>query len=118
MTLESKKKLLLKENACFRCFKSNHVARNYRFKNTCMKCKKVHHFLMCPDDNIENANDKNKSEIYETDIMTKHYNVENVYLMTLMFKVKDKNVELKVRTTIDSGLQNSYVSKKLVQNLH
>lgn len=118
ITLESKKKLLLKKKACVNSLKQNYVARNYRIQNKCIKCKILHHFLMCPDNNIGNSSEQNKIEIYETNSMTNYSNDENVFLMTLTANVKNKNVELKVRTIIDSGSQNSYVSKMVIEHLY
>lgn len=60
MTLEGKKKLLLIKNACFSCFKPNHIASTCRIKNA-LRVKTFHHFLMCPVDNIENPIDGNKN---------------------------------------------------------
>lgn len=45
---------------------------------------------MSPNDNIDNTNDKNISEIYETNIMTNHSIVENCYMMTWMVQVRIK----------------------------
>lgn len=38
--------------------------------------------------------------------------------MTLMSKVKNKNIEQKSRTIIHAGSQNSYVNKKVIENLN
>lgn len=52
---------------------------------------------MCPDDNIENTNAKNKTKICETSTLTNSSNVENAYLMTMKIKVKNKNIEQMVQ---------------------
>lgn len=92
MTLENKERLLMKKKTLFVCFKPNHIYKNCKFESICIKWeKKSHHFLICPDDNIKNSNDKNKNEIPETNIMTHHFNIENTYLMTSMFKAKNKS---------------------------
>ncbi|GFR21008.1 DUF1758 domain-containing protein [Trichonephila clavata] len=46
-SLERKKQICFKHGACFKCVKSNHLARFCRSKVLCSKCVGLHAFVMC-----------------------------------------------------------------------
>lgn len=51
MTLDEKKSVLQRKNACFNCLKIGHQSRVCRGNQKCVMCSRRHVVLMCPDVN-------------------------------------------------------------------
>ncbi|GBO26555.1 hypothetical protein AVEN_148045-1 [Araneus ventricosus] len=115
MSIDEKKKCILKNRACFCCFSVTHFSKFCKVKNSCLYCAKPLHYLMCdhPKDSI-----KKKSDIIETNSLSNSCSKNNVFLMTLIVKVcAEKDKVIQVRTLLDSVSQYSYISKHSIEKL-
>ncbi|GBM83902.1 hypothetical protein AVEN_199789-1 [Araneus ventricosus] len=115
MSIDEKKKCILKNRACFCCFSVTHFSKFCKVKNSCLYCAKPHHYLMCdhPKENI-----KQRSDIIETNSLSNSCSKNNVFLITLIVKVcAEKDKVIQVRTLLDSGSQYSYISKHAIEKL-
>ncbi|GBM94986.1 hypothetical protein AVEN_176909-1, partial [Araneus ventricosus] len=115
MSIDEKKKCILKNRACFCCFSVTHFSKFCKVKNSCLYCAKPHHYLMCdhPKENI-----KRRSDTIEANSLSNSCSKNNVFLMTLIVKVcAEKDKVIQVRTLLDSGSQYSYISKHAIEKL-
>lgn len=119
MTLEERKKILTKNNACFKCLKVGHTSRKCRIHLKCGLCGNSHLLLMC-----QNLSDKNRipkttnpeSNVQRDQTLSNHTNM-HVFLQILRIKVRGTNGYREVRALLDTGSQRSYILKSTAMSL-
>lgn len=103
--MEEKRKIIKDKNACFVCFRSNHIAQKCKAVVKCHVCRRRHTVLMCPE--VGNAwIDGSAKDIKDLSNITSQ---PEVYLQTLVIVLKNNNKERKVRALIDTGSMRSYI---------
>jgi len=121
MSLEEKKSILQRKNACFNCLKVGHQSRMCRGGQKCAMCSRRHVVLMCPDVNnqggvtVTPANvDNNKEKVLSN---SNQIRGTDVILQTLHVKIRNDREECVVRLFFDLGSTRSYVSKDIIRCL-
>ena len=124
--ISARKQILREKGKCFRCLRSNHLARECTSK-ACYRCGKQHHPSICtalenrqtPSQGVSvNSGGENQRET-TTSLLTNSKN--GVLLQTARANVSRANDETRTRNTriiFDSCSQKTYVSEKLQKSLN
>ena len=108
--------------ACFNCL---YIGHNFRYCTVkglrCQKCSRRHVTLMCRKDtenesvnNIYSKNGDNSHKSIEKNL-TNLGLYQEVFMKTIRVKLISDSCEIEVRAFVDSGSQNSYITKKIAQ---
>ncbi|GFU24796.1 DUF1758 domain-containing protein [Nephila pilipes] len=110
--LDMRKKRLLKKRSCFSCFSVTHLSKLWRVKNSRLYCAKPHHYLM-----YDHPKESGKPGGIESNSLSNSCINHNVFLISLIAKVKMNNRVETFRALIDRGSQYSYISKHAIEKL-
>ncbi|XP_059059373.1 uncharacterized protein LOC131852674 [Achroia grisella] len=114
--LDKRKEYLRLKNACYICLNIGHTAKKCRKYPKCVVCMKRHFPIMCSDVNKPNM---------ETNTAGTSQSVPNqggipnktVLLQTLKAKICNGNENITVRVLLDSGAQQTFVTKDVAYKL-
>lgn len=147
MLHNAKKDILKQKNICFVCLrKSNHFARECRFRTKCSICQRNHFAIMCPNqdkaiqmknqstaasssqsankqgeraaETTNSCSSSSEKEGETTSLFSNQVKSPAVPLQTLLVKVHGKNGSSKIiRAMVDGGSQKSYILSSLASEL-
>ncbi|XP_052747989.1 uncharacterized protein LOC128200046 [Galleria mellonella] len=118
--LEERKEFLKSKNACYICLNIGHSAKRCRKYPKCVICTKRHFPLMCSDikksiagTTIASTSQESQSVLNQSDIS----NNKTVLLQTLRVKICNGDENITVRVLLDSGAQQTFVTKDVASRL-
>ncbi|GFR11981.1 uncharacterized protein TNCT_461931 [Trichonephila clavata] len=114
---EDQKLKVILRRCCLVCLKPGHMAKKYHSSAKYLSCGKRHYVLLCPDLRKENPSSPKDKGIYEEALLINIPTEQEVYLKTLMIRLRHKDKEICVRALLDDGSHHSYVEKDLVEEL-
>ncbi|GBM79725.1 hypothetical protein AVEN_27371-1 [Araneus ventricosus] len=123
LTYEKKKEILLNRGICFRCLNSKprHIARFCKQQVNCSKCNGQHLSIMCKmnDKYRTNKNNEKSSEekIVTESSLTNKTSIRQVYLQTVVVKIRGNSRTRFIRVLFDTGSQRSYISKYAAESM-
>ncbi|KAG8180515.1 hypothetical protein JTE90_007469 [Oedothorax gibbosus] len=118
LSYEERKSQVMRKGCCLVCLKSGHMARKCHSKVRCLLCKRRHYALLCPDLRKESSLQcKDKGTVEQKVLLTNLPCEREIYLKTIMLKLRSGDREVCVRALLDDGSQRSYLEKSLVQEL-
>lgn len=119
LSLSERIKMLRKNGCCFSCVRYGHLTKDCRMSVRCSKCQGKHILLMCPkvQDKVEELSQTNKvtKTVCESTLSNNTY--DQVFLQTLVVKLRGYNTERCVRAIIDTGSQKSYITEAAVAEM-
>ncbi|GBM15386.1 hypothetical protein AVEN_199644-1 [Araneus ventricosus] len=123
LPVEQRESILIKKGGCFRCLKLNHVSRTCRSEIKCLNCGRLHHLLMCFNNQIQTTKEISKPKP-DNDIPVQDQTLANVsptphvLLQTLDIHLRGEKGKVKIRAIIDSASQRSYILNSTAQRLN
>lgn len=123
MSNNEKCKLLRANELCFKCLAKFHGTKNCVKEVHCLICSKKHCTAMCmgPRKKVEELTSSQASELESgntIDNNCSNVNCVPILMQTLMVGVKGDNVKpVPARIMIDTGSQNSYVTRRLAERM-
>jgi len=121
LTLDERKEIVKRENACFNCLKRGHVSQKCKIKTKCDWCSRRHVLLMCPGifrkDNVPVNKPDNIEKKVEEHNLASFCEMQDVCLQTLRVKLFSLTREKIVRAIIDTASQCSYVRSDIAREL-
>ncbi|GFS91308.1 DUF1758 domain-containing protein [Trichonephila clavipes] len=122
MNYEDRKSQVIRKRCCLVCLKVGHLAKICH-RVRCLICKRRHYPLLCPDLRKEKetnfSSDRttdNKQKSTET-LLTNLPSEHEIYLKTIMIRLRNREKEVSVRALLDDGSQRSYIEKNLAAEL-
>ncbi|GFY37276.1 integrase catalytic domain-containing protein [Trichonephila inaurata madagascariensis] len=124
MSYEDRKSQVIRKRCCLVCLKVGHLAKRCHSRVRCLICKRRHYSLLCPDlckekeTNFSSKdrttdNEQKSTETLLTNLPSEH----EIYLKTIMVRLRNRDKEVCVRALLDSGSQGSYIEKNLAAEL-
>ncbi|GFU30968.1 DUF1758 domain-containing protein [Trichonephila clavipes] len=124
MSYEDRKSQVIRKRCCVVCLKVGHLAKRCHSRVRCLICKRRHYSLLCPDLRKEKENnfsskdrttdnEKKSTETLLTNLPSGH----EIYLKTIMIRLRNRDKEVCVRALLDDGSQRSYIEKNLAAEL-
>ncbi|GFT24320.1 DUF1758 domain-containing protein [Nephila pilipes] len=124
MSYEDRKSQVIRKRCCLVCLKVGHLAKRCHSSVRCLICKRIHYPLLCPDlckekeSNFSSKdrtadNEQRSTEILLTNLPSEH----EIYLKTIMIRLRNRDKEVCVRALLDDGSQRSYIEKNLAAEL-
>ncbi|GFY67976.1 DUF1758 domain-containing protein [Trichonephila inaurata madagascariensis] len=115
---------VIRKRCCLVCLKVGHLAKRCHSRVRCLICKRRHYPLLCPDllkekeTNFSSKdrttdNEQKSTEILLTNLPSEH----EIYLKTIMIRLRNRDKEVCVRALLDDGSQRSYIEKNLAAKL-
>ncbi|GBL92171.1 hypothetical protein AVEN_187198-1 [Araneus ventricosus] len=123
LPVEQRKSILIKKGGWFRCLKFKHISKTCRSKIKCLNCGRLHHLLMCFNNQIQATKEISKPKP-DNDIPVQDQTLANVsltphvLLQTPAVHLRGDKGRVKIRTIIDSASQRSYILKSTAQRLN
>ncbi|GBN53769.1 hypothetical protein AVEN_128854-1 [Araneus ventricosus] len=77
LPVEQRKSILIKKGGCFRCLKLKHISKTCRSKIKCLNCGRLHHLLMCFNNQIQATKEISKPK-HDNDIPVQDQTLANV----------------------------------------
>lgn len=122
MSLEERKKAVMNAKSCLLCFKRGHFFRDCRSKIKCLLCSQRHYVIMCPNLGTEFVRTPSKEQEHEkektTALLSSQSTQREIYLKTLMLRLRNNGKEVCVRSLLDDGSHRSYIETSLVKELN
>ena len=120
LTLDERRDIVAKENACYCCLKRGHPVKRCRATIKCPWCSRRHLLLMCPALASKEAVSKNvdksdKNQIKDHNLTT--FCESDVYLPTLQVVAFSGTVERQVRILLDTASHRSYIRAETAREL-
>ncbi|GIY98480.1 hypothetical protein CEXT_502411 [Caerostris extrusa] len=111
------------KRCCLICLKPGHKAKKGHSNVRCLICERRHYALLCPDLRKGNSSlPKRKvadEEAKSTEILLTNNSSEyEIYLKTIIVRLRHKGKEVCVRALMDDGSHRSYIEKSLVAELN
>lgn len=106
LSLETKSNIIKEKGHCFYCLKKGHIAKRCKTFVKCLKCKKRHLYIMCPD--LHKVNKESVLLCHNT----------TTFIQTVIVNIKKGNKDRQVRALLDTGSQRSYIRKNIVKELN
>ena len=121
LTLDERKEAITQNNACNRCLRRNHMAKNYNSKmKNCPECNGRHYAIVCPRSRQESAQSEGERSD-EQPRATLIGNISNVLcdilLQTAYVRASVGDLSRTCRVILDGGAQTSYASSGLLKFL-
>ena len=120
MSLAERKTIVKNRRACFNCVKVGHRSKDCRVNIRCSKCSRSHVDIMCfgekPNDNDTQTSTSAVNVPRECNLATSS-RLPNIFLQTLTVKMLNGCNEMVVRAVIDTGLQRSYVTRRVARKM-
>ncbi|GFY42016.1 integrase catalytic domain-containing protein [Trichonephila inaurata madagascariensis] len=118
MRYEDRKSQVIRKRCCFVCLKVGHLAKRCHSRVRCLICKRRHYPLLCPDLRKEKEtnfsskdrttdNEQKSTETLLTTLPSEH----EIYLKTIVIRLRNRDKEVCVRALMDDGSQLSYIEK-------
>ncbi|GIX92676.1 reverse transcriptase [Caerostris darwini] len=119
MNYDDRKRQVMLKRCCLVCLKPGHMAKKCHSNVRCLICERRHYALLCPDLRKGNSSlPKRKvadEEVKSTEILlTNHSSEYEIYLKTIIVRLRHKGKEVCVRALMDDGSHRSYIEKSLV----
>ncbi|GIY77058.1 reverse transcriptase [Caerostris darwini] len=123
MNYDDRKRQVMLKRCCLVCLKPGHMAKKCHSNVRCLICERRHYALLCPDLRKGNSSlPKRKvadEEAKSTEILlTNHSSEYEIYLKTIIVRLRHKGKEVCVRALMDDGSHRSYIEKSLVAELN
>ncbi|GBM28848.1 hypothetical protein AVEN_43569-1 [Araneus ventricosus] len=123
LQVEQRKCVLIKKGSFFRCLKLNHISGTCRSKIKCLNCGRLHHLLMCFNNQIQTTKEISKPKpdndiLVQDQILANVSPTPHVLLQTLAVHLRGEKGRVKIREIIDSASQRSYILKSTAQRLN
>ncbi|GBL92299.1 hypothetical protein AVEN_136219-1 [Araneus ventricosus] len=77
LPVEQRKSILIKKGGWFRCLKFKHISKTCRSKIKCLNCGRLHHLLMCFNNQIQATKEISKPK-HDNDIPVQDQTLANV----------------------------------------
>lgn len=120
-TLEERQKIINEKKCCYYCLKGNHFARKCKIFVRCPICDGRHVVLMCPDLTKWRTDVKPQTAANEgvtvDHVLTNSELKPEVFLQTLVVKMRKGSKTIAIRAIIDTGSQKSYVLEEAAHKL-
>ncbi|GBM01675.1 hypothetical protein AVEN_271930-1 [Araneus ventricosus] len=124
MSYEDGKSQVIRKRCCLVCLKVGHLAKRCHSSVRCLICKRRHYPLLCPDlrkekeSNLSSKdrtadNEQRSTETLLTNLPSEH----EIYLKTIMIRLRNRDKEVCVRALLDDGSQRSYIERNLAAEL-
>ncbi|GFY76274.1 integrase catalytic domain-containing protein [Trichonephila inaurata madagascariensis] len=124
MSYEDRKSQVIRKRCCLVCLKVGHLAKRCHIRVRCLICKRRHYPLLCPDLRKEKEinfsskdrttdNEQKSTETLLTNLPSEH----EIYLKTIMIRLRNRDKDVCVRALLDAGSQRSYIEKNLAAEL-
>ncbi|GFY42232.1 DUF1758 domain-containing protein [Trichonephila inaurata madagascariensis] len=124
MSYEDRKSQVIRKRCCLVFLKVGHLPKRCHSRVRCLICKRRHYPLLCPDVRKEKEtnfsskdrttdNEQKSTETLLTNLPSEH----EVYLKTIMIRLRNRDKEVCVRALLDDGSQRSYIGKNLAAEL-
>ncbi|GFR03663.1 integrase catalytic domain-containing protein [Trichonephila clavata] len=124
MSYEDRKAQVIRKRCCLVCLKVGHLAKRCHSSVRCLICKRRHYPLLCPDlrkgkeSNFSPKdrtadNEQRSTETLLTNLPSEH----EIYLKTIMIRLRNRDKEVCARALLDDGSQRSYIEKNLAAEL-
>ncbi|GBN30474.1 hypothetical protein AVEN_42034-1 [Araneus ventricosus] len=124
MSYEDRKSQVIRKRCCLVCLKVGHLAKRCHSSVRCLICKRRHYPLLCPDlrkekeSNLSSKdrtadNEQRSTETLLTNLPSEH----EIYLKTIMIRLRNRDKEVCVRALLDDGSQRSYIERNLAAEL-
>ena len=117
MSYDERKSIMDQKKCCIVCLKTGHWSSKCFSKSSCVLCLKNHHVLLCPATAQLSLQDKQVSQENPVKSYSNGSRSPEVYLQTLLVRVKSDTKTRVVRALIDSGSQRSYILKKTAESI-
>ncbi|UYV65348.1 hypothetical protein LAZ67_3004018 [Cordylochernes scorpioides] len=132
MSIQKRREVLMRQRACFKCFRLGHLGRQCWRDVECNICKKSHNTLLHlgehltsnqgPSSTKENIHTKTESNAEKPDVsfagMHVRTAVPTALLATALVRlVNHLNEEKVVRALLDQGSQSSFIHRDVLQGL-
>ncbi|GFY40199.1 integrase catalytic domain-containing protein [Trichonephila inaurata madagascariensis] len=119
-----RKSQVIRKRCCLVCLTVGHFAKRSHSRVRCLICKRRHYPLLCPDLRKEKEtnfsskdrtidNEQKSTETLLTNLPSEH----EIYLKTIMIRLRNRDKEVCVRALLDDGSQRSYIEKNLAAEL-
>ena len=113
MSIDDRRKRLLSSGSCFLCLRPRHIASTCELQKTCSKCQRKHHELLCFETDPKAAGSPAKVLAARSHIQES----AAVALQTArVVAIGPAGIEC-ARVLIDSGSNQSFITKKLATKL-
>ncbi|GIY01727.1 transposable element Tc1 transposase [Caerostris extrusa] len=120
MNYDDRKKQVMHKRCCLFCLKPGHMAKKCHSNVGCLICERRHYVLLCPD--LRKGIPKSKvadEEAKSTEILLTNLPSEyEIYLKTIIVRLRHKGKEVCVRSLMDDGSHRSYIEKSLSAELN
>ncbi|GFT97100.1 integrase catalytic domain-containing protein [Nephila pilipes] len=124
MSYEDRKSQVIRKRCCLVCLKVGHLAKRCHSNVRCLICKRRRYPLLFPDLREEKEsnfsskgrtadNEQRSTETLLTNLPSEH----EIYLKTIMIRLRNRDKEVCVRALLDDGSQRSYIEKNLAAKL-
>ncbi|GBO10837.1 hypothetical protein AVEN_48012-1 [Araneus ventricosus] len=124
MSYEDRKSQVIRKRCCLVCLKVGHLAKRCHSSVRCLICKRRHYPLLCPDLRKEKeSNLSSKDRTADTEqrstetLLTNIPSEHEIYLKTIMIRLRNRDKEVCVRALLDDGSQRSYIERSLAAEL-
>ncbi|GBN95027.1 hypothetical protein AVEN_26432-1, partial [Araneus ventricosus] len=124
MSYEDRKSQVIRKRCCLVCLKVGHLAKRCHSSVRCLICKRRHYPLLCPDLRKEKeSNLSSKDRTADTEqrstetLLTNLPSEHEIYLKTIMIRLRNRDKEVCVRALLDDGSQRSYIERNLAAEL-
>jgi len=118
LSVEDKKKLLMKEGRCFLCLKKSHKIKSCRSQITCTFCKQKHNPEICYKSKLTPSELAEKDRT-ESKVVSAISHTENngILLQTCCVKIENGKRQSYVRFLLDSASMKSFITKDVADKL-
>ncbi|GFX95391.1 integrase catalytic domain-containing protein [Trichonephila clavipes] len=120
MSYEDRKSQVIRKRCCLVCLKVGHLAKECHSRVRCLICKRRHYPLLCPDlrkekeTNFSSKDRTTDNEWKSTETLLANLPSEHeIYLKTIMIRLRNRDKKVCVRELLDDGSQRSYIEKNL-----
>ncbi|GIX66602.1 reverse transcriptase [Caerostris extrusa] len=120
---DDRKEQIMRKRCYLVCLKPGHMAKKCHSHVRCLICERRHYVLLCPDLRKGNSSlPKSKVDDEEAksteNLLTNLSSEYEIYLKTIIVRLRHKGKEACVRALMEDGSHRSYIEKSLVAELN
>ncbi|KFM71124.1 hypothetical protein X975_02399, partial [Stegodyphus mimosarum] len=120
---DDRKSQVMRRKCCLVCLKPGHMAKGCHSSVKCLICGRRHYALLCPDlgkDIKSSSKDKVAEEKQKSTktLLTNLPSEREIYLKTIMIRLRHRGKEICARALMDDGSHRSYIEKSLAAELN